>query len=64
MKYIGHSRPGPDMNKYGAWNRALQGHALFAGGVPAPMAGITAPVKERLRPYMGGHLTKKKTICK
>ena len=48
------------MDKYGAWNRALQGHALFAGGVQAPMAGITAPVKERLRPYRGGYLTKKK----
>ena len=51
MTYIGRSRPGPDMDKYGAWNRALQGHAAFAGGVPTPMANVTAPVQERLRAY-------------
>ena len=48
------------MDRYGAWNRALQGHAAFAGGVPTPMAGVSAPVQERMRPYSKeGDLKKK-----
>ncbi len=60
MRYLGKARPGPDMFRYGAWNRALRGHALYGGGVEAPMAFAAAPVEERLRPFKKGYMRKKK----